>query len=479
MNLQQFLLILQARYKVALYVLLGVVISTLLVSLLLPSKYVASTSVVLDVKSPDPLVGLAMMNGMLTPSYMATQVDIVTSDRVAQSVVKLLKLDESTQVREQWMDATEGKGQLAVWLAKMLSKKLDVKPSRESDVITISFSSEDPTFAALGANAFAQAYINTNLELKVEPARQYTQWFEARVAGLRAELERAQTRLAEFQKKTGMVSNGGNKMQSLENTKITELAGQLVMTESQSADTQSKQKHIGKGDTLSDVMQNPVILNLKSEIIRQEGKLQEASLNLGKNNPQYLAMESEIAALKQKMADETQQIVNSINTANSVNTQKKSELKAAIESHKRQEIEDSTQRDEIAVLERDVESAQRAYDTVVQRYTESNLQSQSNQTNISVLTPATEPTERSSPKVFLNLLIAIFVGTLLGVGGAMLAEMLDQRVRSAESLGSATGLPILVQFANDSKPLDIKRWLRKVVGAVKSKLRFRKAVPAA
>ena len=131
------------------------------------------------------------------------------------------------------------------------------------------------------------------------------------------------------------------------------------------------------------------------------------------------------------------------------------------------------------MLERDVESAQRAYDTVVQRYTESNLQSQSNQTNISVLTPATEPTERSSPKVFLNLLIAIFVGTLLGVGGAMLAEMLDQRVRSAESLGSATGLPILVQFANDSKPLDIKRWLRKVVGAVKSKLRFRKAVPAA
>ena len=476
MNLQQFLLILQARYKVVLFMLLGIVTITSVVTLLLPNRYVASTSVVLDVKSPDPLLGMAMMTGMLTPSYMATQVDIINSDRVAQNVVKLLKLDENPQVREQWIDATEGKGQLTVWLAGVLAKRLDVKPSRESDVITISFSSEDPAFAAVGANAFAQAYINTNLELKVEPARQYTQWFQVRVAGLRAELESAQTRLAEFQKKTGLVSSG-NKMQSLESTKMAELSGQLVMTESQSADTQSKTKHIGDGDTLAEVMQNPVILNLKSEIIRQEGRLQEASLNLGKNNPQYQAMETQIASLKQKMADETRQILNSISTANRVNMQKKSELKAAIESHKQQVIEDLSERDQIAVLERDVESAQRAYDTVVQRYTESNLQSQSSQTNIAVLTPASEPTVRAAPKLSINLLMAIFVGTLLGVGGAIVAEMLDQRIRSAELLGSATGVPVLVQFSNDSKPLDVKKWLQKIAGAVKSKLRFRRAIP--
>jgi uncharacterized protein involved in exopolysaccharide biosynthesis len=282
--------------------------------------------------------------------------------------------------------------------------------------------------------------------------------------------------LAELQKKTGLVSSG-NKMQSLESTKMAELSGQLVMTESQSADTQSKTKHIGDGDTLAEVMQNPVILNLKSEIIRQEGRLQEASLNLGKNNPQYQAMETQIASLKQKMADETRQILNSISTANRVNMQKKSELKAAIESHKQQVIEDLSERDQIAVLERDVESAQRAYDTVVQRYTESNLQSQSSQTNIAVLTSASEPTVRASPKLSINLLMAIFVGTLLGVGGAIVAEMLDQRVRSAELLGSATGVPVLVQFSNDSKPLDVKKWLQKIAGAVKSKLRFRRAVP--
>ena len=476
MNIQQFLIILLARYKIALSVLLATVVCAVIVTLVMPDKYVASTSVVLDVKTPDPLLGMALA-GMAMPSYMATQTDIITSPHVAQSVVRLLKLDENPQVRQQWRDATKGKGQLAVWLGAMLSKKLEVKPSRDSNVIDIEFSSEDPAFAAIAANAFAQAYINTNLELKVAPARQYAQWFQERVAALRTDLENAQARLAAYQKQTGLVSSGNN-TQNVETAKIAELSGQLISTEGQGADLQSKKKYAGTGDTLSDVMQNPVIVNLKSEIIAREGKLQEASLNLGKNNPQYLAMESQIAALKQKMADETKQILSSINTANSVNMQKKSELKSTIEAQKQKVIEDIAQRDQIAVLGRDVESAQKAYDIVVQRYTESNLQSQSNQTNITVLTPATEPTVRSSPSMHKNLLIAVFLGTLLGVGAAFAAEMLDQRVRSSDALASATGIPVLVQFTRNEKPLGVRGWLMKMVNAMKVKFRVRKAVAA-
>ena len=474
MSFQQFLTILRARYKVALYVLLGTVALVLAVSLLMPNKYVATTSVLLDVKTPDPLLGMSLA-GMAMPSYMATQTDIITSERVAQSVVKMLKLDVNPQVREQWFNATEGKGQLTVWLGKLLSKKLDAKPSRESNVITISFSSEDPIFASTVANAFAQAYINTNLELKVEPARQYAVWFQERVAGLRKELEKAQANLAEYQKETGVVSTG-NKGQNFENSKIFELSNQLVLNESQSADTQSKKKHTDAGDTLSEVMQNPVIVGLKGEINTLEAKLQEASRNLGKNHPQYQAMEGEIASLKQKLDAETKQIISSINTANNVNKQKGAELKATIESQKKEAIEESTHRDQITVLENDVESAQKAYDLVVQRYAESNLLSQSNQTNISILTPAAEPTDPSSPKVFLYVIISVFVGMLFGVGAALIAELLDQRVRTVESLKAATGIPLLVQFTRNLEPVGFRRWLMNFAGSIRMKFRFRKAV---
>ena len=73
------------------------------------------------------------------------------------------------------------------------------------------------------------------------------------------------------------------------------------------------------------------------------------------------------------------------------------------------------QRDEASVLMKEVETAQRAYDQVVARASQTNLESQNTQTNISVLTPATEPADHSSPKLLLNTLLSVFLGTLLAV----------------------------------------------------------------
>ncbi|MCP2936135.1 hypothetical protein NK983_25940, partial [Salmonella enterica subsp. enterica serovar Typhimurium] len=99
--------------------------------------------------------------------------DIVTSDRVAQRVVRMLGFEKSAQAVEQWREATDGQGSMDAYFADLLKKKLDVKPSRDSNVLSIAFSGQDPAFSAAVANAFAQAYIDTNLELKIEPAKQY------------------------------------------------------------------------------------------------------------------------------------------------------------------------------------------------------------------------------------------------------------------------------------------------------------------
>ena len=53
------------------------------------------------------------------------------------------------------------------------------------------------------ANAFAQGYIQTNLDLRVEPARQTNTWYEEQVKQLRAGLEAAQTALTEYQRSCG------------------------------------------------------------------------------------------------------------------------------------------------------------------------------------------------------------------------------------------------------------------------------------
>ncbi|MET0378406.1 MAG: Wzz/FepE/Etk N-terminal domain-containing protein, partial [Spongiibacteraceae bacterium] len=151
MTFQQFLLILQARWKIIAGIFALVVFAALAISLALPKKYAAIVSVVVDVKSPDPLMG-ALLPAQALPGYMATQVDIINSEHVAQKVVRLLKMDQSPEIQQQWREDTDGRGSLTVWLAKLLGKNLDIRPSRESNVISIGFSGADPEFAATVAN---------------------------------------------------------------------------------------------------------------------------------------------------------------------------------------------------------------------------------------------------------------------------------------------------------------------------------------
>jgi polysaccharide biosynthesis transport protein len=103
MTFGQFLSILRARWWAALLIFVLVVATTLIVNLLLPKQYKATASVLVDSK-PDP-VSVAMFGGQ-SPGFMATQVDIIQSDRVAQRVVRNLKLSENPQIRQQWQDET-------------------------------------------------------------------------------------------------------------------------------------------------------------------------------------------------------------------------------------------------------------------------------------------------------------------------------------------------------------------------------------
>ena len=114
MNLTQFLSILKARWWVALLLLVLTVGTTLGVSLMLPKQYTATATMVIDVK-PDPIAG--QFAGMLSPSYMATQVDVIQSDRVARRVVRNLKLAENPQVRADWLETTGGQGDIEAWIA--------------------------------------------------------------------------------------------------------------------------------------------------------------------------------------------------------------------------------------------------------------------------------------------------------------------------------------------------------------------------
>ena len=95
------------------------------------------------------------------------------------------------------------------------------------------------------------------------------------------------------------------------------------------------------------------------------------------------------------------------------------------------------------MLQHDVEAAQRQLELISDRHTQSSLESQTQQSGVSVLSPATPPLDPSFPRWPLNIAIGLFLGGFLAVAAVLLRELADRRVRGAADLAAHLGLPVL------------------------------------
>lgn len=442
MNLSQFLLILRAHYKIILLALIVTVATTVAVTLLKPKTYKATTSLVLNYKGTDPVTGTAMPSQLL-PGYMSTQVEIVNSMSVALKVVDTLKLAEGEDVKKSFLASAAAGGNIRDWVAAGLLGRLEVAPSRESSVLSITYTSLDPQSAARIANAFGDAYQQVSVKLKVDPSKKTSVYFNDQVKLLRDNYETAQKKLSKYQQDNGIVN--ADKSLDVESVRLNELSSQLVAAQGEAMEASSRQR-LAQGSKAADspdVASNPLIQNLKMGLGNAESKFSEIAQRLDKNHPQYQSAKAEVDKLRADLNTQISAAANVIGSNATIQQQRGAEIRGALAAQKLKVLQLNRSRDELAVLSREVDSAQRAYETISQRLTLTNLEGQSNQSDIAVLTPALAPLKPFGPNLLLNTLLAIAVGTLLGIGSAVILELLDRRVRSAADLAGANGLAVL------------------------------------
>jgi protein tyrosine kinase modulator len=452
MDPRRFLLALRARYIVASAVFALTVAAVMIFSDLLPKRYSAETAVMVDTRSPDPVAGLLLPQAII-PGNMSTQIEIIRSDLVARKVAKRLRLDEEAMLRERWLDATRGKVRIEDWVGNLLQRGLSVSPSRDSNIIVITYGGGNPQSVAAIANGFAQAYIEASIELKVDPARQYSRWFSEQAALLREQVEKSQARLSQFQREKGIIATSDT--MDYELARLAGLSEKLATVQTETRDAQTKQRSgavVAAG--LPEVFQDPIVAGLRASITQLEVKLKEAAGSLGPSHPTYQRMTAELGELKNRLAAETSRVAQRYAATSTVGRGREADLQAAIEAQKRKILSMKSDRDQIAVLQRDVETANRAYEAVTSRLTQTNLESQSTRSNIVVLSPAMEPLEPSFPKPPEKmLLMAIALGIVLAGGAVFGLETLDQRVRTASDLAEMLQLPVLAVIGHNKHPL--------------------------
>jgi chain length determinant protein EpsF len=445
MDFQQYLLALQARRKVFLLVFAAILVAAVTMALVLPKRYDATATVLLDARDEQTTTP-----GRVSPreraGWVYTQVDLIQSGKVAARVARDLKLTQQPGVREQFETETGGVGTIDDWMGAQLLEKLKVDTGA-SNVLIIKYSSSDPQKAAAIANGFAKAYLDTALELRTEPSREAATWFEEQLKGLRSQITGAQTKLTGFQKEKGIV--GVDERMDIEYARLTEISTQLNAQKNATYDAQTRYGQAaemlknGQAAELPEVLTNSYIITVKAALQAAEGRLEEQSQILGPNHPAYQRSAAEVQSLKERLNLETRKVVASLGNAAEQGRKREAELKSAFDAQQDRIMKMKDTRVELAVLTRDVDNAQRAYDAALGRYTTIKLESKVRQTNLAMLTPAVEPVKPAQPKVGLIVGLAIVLGGLLAAGVVYLLEMIDRRVRSRSDLESRLALPTL------------------------------------
>jgi uncharacterized protein involved in exopolysaccharide biosynthesis len=239
MDIKLIFVVLKTKYVQIIFTLIVAVAIAAGITAAQSKWYVAYTSLVLNISDRNPF-DQSGGSAQLSATYFATHLDILQSQNVAVKVVKALELDKNETIISEYQEETLGLGvSLVDWIAIDLMKNLRVEPSRDSRVVRVGYMSTVAKESAVTADAFAQAYIATTLELSMEPARRSAGWFDLQLTELRERLENAQSRLTGYQQEKGIIAI--DERLDTETSRLAELSKSLIAAQANLVDVQNRQ----------------------------------------------------------------------------------------------------------------------------------------------------------------------------------------------------------------------------------------------
>jgi len=405
----------------------------------------AEAQVVATVMSPqnsDPQTINAAIAPMLQPDYLATQVDIINSDRVAERAAELLKIVSDPDALAGYRKSGHSVSP-AVFFGRRLHENLKVTPSIGSRVIAIGYTSADAAAAADGANAFARAYQDVSLEMLVNPSRQYDEWYQRNLDDLRTQLGTAQTKLIARQRELGvtapLTTSAASASVEPEDARLTMLS--QVLAQAQAAQT-TAQSRTGSG-ALPDALSNPVIQGLDADIKRLEAQRAQMAGHFGPNSSEMRELGGQIATMRGERGKQAATVSRSVAAAAGQASANVAGLESQLSTERSRLIESRSRRGELGLMQQDVDGLRRSYDDLVNRRTNARVTANSAQTNVAILSLASPPADRALSTITISTILGALAGLILGLMAAGFRELSNRRMRSPDEAEHLLDVPNL------------------------------------
>ncbi|OSI60972.1 protein tyrosine kinase [Bradyrhizobium canariense] len=324
-----------------------------------------------------------------------------------------------------------------------------------SSVIEISFNSSTATRAAEIVNAVAKTYVADQLNGKFDANRRATSWLQERLRDLGDQALAAQRAVDVYKTQNNIVSLDGKPIDEQQITEInnrlaaaraqtSEATAKLARYEALLASDPTKPSSMGNLDAIgADATSSQIINGLRQqylELIRREAEL---TARVGRDHLAVVSVRNRAREFRVSILDEVRRLAEVSRSEFEFAKQRQQEIEKQLSKAVSQSRSVNSAELTIKELESRAKGLRSLYETFLQRYMGSAQQETFPVSETRVLFPASPPWSKSKPKTSLVLALGILGGLALGVGLALLRDIMDRVFRTSSQLETVLELPCL------------------------------------
>lgn len=448
------------------WVILGTVLAALVIGLALTLMatriYTASATLQIDRQATQVLNNVtdvtpteAMIQG---EEFFQTQYGLLRSRALAERVIDTLGLASSDAFIEQMKaDAPRTEGTAAVRaqqrreiVLRLVRDNFDVSPVRGSRLVAISFDSPDPAVSARVVNAYAEAFIQSNLDRRFESTAYLRDFLEERIQQTKSRLEEAERQVVAYAGQQQIINlSEGSEANGRQETLVSRTLGALNSSLASAranriaAEARWRQYNNSNVMTLPEVLENPAIQRLAEEKAKFAAEYEQKLRIYQPDYPEMQQLRGRIAELDSEISSLAGSIRASVRGRYQVAVSEERALQAQVDGLTSDVIDLRDRSIQYNILQREVDTSRTLYDGLLQRYKEVGVAGGVTSNNVSIIDRAEPPNRPSKPRLLLNIALAGLLGLGCGVVIALLLEALDETLEKPEDVEEKLGLPVL------------------------------------
>lgn len=466
--LQRYLRIALRRRWAILSAIIACITAGLLATLLMTPKYTASVKIEIS-READQVTnfqGVERDVSIADQEFYQTQYGLLRSRSLAERVATELRLADSPEFFELFGFDDGGSRAFEISNGRypaggrptrikvagdILLDNVSIDPARLSRLVDISFTSPEPELAANVANAWAKSFIESQLERKVQSTAYGREVLQRQLAEYKDRLDESQRQLVAYASQEQIINlpaqAGGNGTTTQERSIVADdlaaLNAALSRATADRIEAQARFDQRGATGSSAQALANPAINNLRQKRAELAADYAQLMLRFEPGYPAAQAIQRQIVELDRSITREEARVSGSIQAEYRQAVNRESALRARVDGLKSDYLDLRRRSIQYNIFQQEVDTNRALYDGLLQRFKEIGVAGGVGVNNVAIVDPADVPEVPSSPRLILNLLLAIIAGVALGIAIALGLEQLDETVADPEMLRRQLGIAVL------------------------------------